>query len=474
MASRKDQLHSYQFMMQRVISSVVLRETDPEQAPLRRGVGSIFGSVMLAAVLAAGFGVYTVITGVESGRWQNPGTIIIERETGAHYVYREDGTLQPVLNYASARLLSSGTGNPQRVAGRNLAGIRRTVMVGIPGAPNSLPPPDRTAGAPWTLCSILEPDAAGSPVTATALLLGERVPGGDPFGERGMLVRDAEEGTSYLLWHSQRYRITGDDPGRVVQSLYGSQAATVDVGSAWLNGLPSGQDIGPIAVEGLGEESPAVSDFQIGDVVFHPVADGEQNYLVLAEGLAPLTELQVAVLRGQFEVEPQEISASAAAGAPTSDALVPAEGEAAPPPAPPELLPAPVTGEATLCAETADVRSPSLLSLGGDLSAVADGAIPTSGESDEGVELADWVAVPPGEIAVVRAMASANAPTGALQLVTDAGIRFPVPTVEALASLGYDAAGAVAMPAALVQRIPDGPTLDPAAAAQPAPVGPAP
>lgn len=467
MASRKDQLHSYQFMMQRAISSVVLRETDPEQSPLRRGVGSIFGSVMLAAVLAAGFGVYTVITGVESGRWQNPGTIIIERETGAHYLYQEAGTLQPVLNYASARLLSGGTGDPQRVAGRNLAGLPRAVTVGIQGAPNSLPPASRTAGAPWTMCSLLEPDEAGSPVTATVLLIGQRVPGGDPFGERGMLVRDAEAGTRYLLWHSHRYRITGEDPGQVVQSLYGSQAETVEVGSAWLNGLPSGSDIGPIAVAGRGEDSAAVRGYQVGDVVFHPIAGGRQFYLVQDGGLASLTELQMLLLSGQFAVEPQEIPAAAAALA--STALIPAGGEAAPPPTPPQLLPPPVTGEATLCAETASARSPSMLLLGGDLAAVGSGAIPTSGESAEGVRLADWVAVPPGEIAVVRVMPSATAPAGALYLVTDAGIRFPVPTAEVLGSLGYDTSAAVEMPAALVQRIPAGPTLDPVAAMQPAP-----
>jgi hypothetical protein len=280
-----------------------------------------------------------------------------------------------------------------------------------------------------------------------------------------MLVRDAEDGTTYLLWHSNRYRI--EDPDQVVQILYGSQAGDVLVGTAWLNGLPSGQEIGPIEVPGLGEDSSAMASYQVGDVVFHDVSGGQQqHYLVQDEGLAPLTELQVQLLSGQYGAEPQPITASVAIAAPHRNALAPASGEAAPPPAPPALLPPPVTGEATLCNETTDVRSPSVLSLGGDLATVGNGAIPTSGESAEGVRLADWVAVPPGEIAVVRAMPSATAPAGSLQLVTDAGIRFPVPTVEALAALGYDASAAVEMPAALVQRIPAGPTLDPAAAMQ--------
>jgi hypothetical protein len=53
---------------------------------------------------------------------------------------------------------------------------------------------------------------------------------------------------------------------------------------------------------------------------------------------------------------------------------------------------------------------------------------------------------------------------GTLALVTDVGLRFPVPSAEVLTQLGYSAASVVTMPAALVARIPEGPTLDPAAA----------
>ncbi|MEN3308214.1 MAG: hypothetical protein V7603_4416, partial [Micromonosporaceae bacterium] len=41
MASRRDQLQSYQFLIHRVISALVMRETDPAESPLRRGVGAV-------------------------------------------------------------------------------------------------------------------------------------------------------------------------------------------------------------------------------------------------------------------------------------------------------------------------------------------------------------------------------------------------------------------------------------------------
>jgi type VII secretion protein EccB len=467
MASRRDQLHSYQFMMQRVISSVVLRETDPEQAPLRRGVGAIFGSVMLAAVLAAGLGVYTLISGVEGGRWRQDGAIVIERETGAQYVYL-DGSLQQVLNYASARLIS-GEGQVVRVAGRNLAGVPREPMVGIPGAPGSLPQ-GRTTGVPWTMCSVLGPDPAGSPSTTTTLLVGAPAPTGQPLDEHGMLVRDAEEGSTYLLWRSRRYRLTSDEPDQLIQSLYGARAPVVDVGAAWLNGLPPGQDIAPIDVPGRGEQSSAVEGWEVGALLYHEVTGGRQDFLVRHDGLASLTDLQALLLQGQYDVEPEPISPAVANAMRPSDVLAPASGAAAPPEAPPHLLPPPVDGRVTLCAETTGASSPPALSLGGDLTGTQTFLLPTGGESPEGTRLADSVVVPPGRIAVVRAMPSDTAAVGAFYLVTDAGIRFAVPTEEILTALGYSAAEAVEMPAALVQRIPAGPTLEPSAARQLVPV----
>lgn len=482
MASRRDQLHSYQFMMQRVISSVMVHEPDPEQTPLRRGTGAAFAGVMLAALVAIGFGVYGVISGNQANRWQTEGAVIIERETGAQYVY-QGGVLQPVLNYTSARLISQSlpapppqagllgigggvpTSQPQRVASRNLAGIPRAVPVGIPNAPDSLPPAERVVGAPWTMCSVLGRDPAGEPVTETTLLVGAEAPGGEPLGQRALLVVDAEEGTRYLLWHSHRYRITGSDPDQVIRSLYGATPETADVGAAWLNAIPSGPDIGPVGLSGVGVPSPAVAGRRVGDVVFHPVAGGEQYYLVRQDGLAPVTELQVLLLRGRYGIDPEEIPAAEANAAPASDALAPADGGSAPPETPPEVLPAPVDGQLTLCAETTDARAPPLLYVGGDLA--AESALPTAGRSQAGTRLVDAVVVPPGRIAVVRAVPSEASPIGAYYLVSDLGLRFPVPSPEVLGMLGYLPTHAVDMPAALVQRLPEGPTLTPEAARQP-------
>lgn len=454
MPTRRDQLHAYQFMMQRVTSALIVHETDPEQTPLRRGVGAVFAGVMIAVLVAAGFGVYGVFTGVGGNAWQADGSIVIERETGATYVYR-GGKLQPVLNYASARLIS-GVPNPgtHRVAGKNLLDLPREPTVGIPGAPGSLPPASRVAGTPWALCSVPGKDSAGAATTATTLLVGRDVSGGAALGDRGLLARDAVAGEEYLIWGDHRYRITGDT---VIRSVFGSQSSIVDVGAAWLNGLPAGADIGPVAVAGRGGTSGVLAGRRVGDIVYYPLRGGEQYYLVLANGLLPVTEFQVRILSGQYEVKPVEVPASVVNAATVLDA--PATGDTAPPALTPEL--AAPSGDPVLCARTTGARTAPEVLVGGDTAALA-GGIRTTGSTDVGVALADRVLVPPGEVAVVRIALSDTGDATTLALVTDVGLRFPVPSEQVLTQLGYSAADAVTMPAALAARIPEGPTLDPA------------
>src|SRR5215813_2594405 len=103
MATRRDQLQSYQFLTQRTLSAFVMRETDPAQSPLRRGIGALFGGLMVAVLVAAGFGIYGLLTKTGANQWQKDGSVVVERETGAVFVYRQN-RLNPALNFASAKL----------------------------------------------------------------------------------------------------------------------------------------------------------------------------------------------------------------------------------------------------------------------------------------------------------------------------------------------------------------------------------
>ncbi len=451
MATRRDQLHSYQFMNQRVISAFVMRETDPAQSPLRRGIGALFGGVMVAILIGAAFGVYGILTRVGTDQWKTDGSVVVERESGASFVFL-GGRLNPALNHASARL-AAGRPNPQvfRVAAKSLAEVPRGVTIGIPGAPASLPGPKQRVGLPWTMCAV----PGNQPLSV--LLAGAGGPAAAPLGDRGLLVKDAALGMNYLVWHGLKHLV--QDSRSTVPALFGAASPTL-VGTAWLNALPSGVDIAAVAVDRRGEQSGAVPGRRNGEVLVAQTGSGDQFYLVLDDGLAPITALQRAVLNARFPATPVAITVNAAIQVPTSRAQTGGGTPGQPPAAPPPLT-APEPGR-TVCATTTDAARPPELTVGGSPEALA-GAVPTTAATGAGRALADAVLVPAGKVQVVRVPGS-----GAYVVITDLGVRYAVPSADALSMLGYAPASATDVPTALVNRIPAGVTLDPAAATRPA------
>jgi len=461
MATRRDQLHSYQFLTQRVISAFVMRETDPQQSPLRRGIGAVFAGVMVAILIAAGFGIYGIITNVGGDKWKTDGAVVIEKETGATFVF-SGGVLHPTLNYASAMLITGRPG-PRvfRVGGAALDETPRGVPVGIPGAPTSLPPAKRRVGLPWTVCATPDADGAGGAASRVTLAVAAAPSGGRRLGEEGVLVADAELELTYLVWHGRRHLV--QSPRTVVPALFGAVSAA-PVGTAWLNALPAGADIARISVDGRGRPSPSLPDRVIGEILATETGSGTQFWLVLPDGAAPITPLQQAVLNAEFPAEPTPVPVATVTNGPISARRLPA-GDTQPPESPPPLV-APAGGDG-LCAVTGDPAAPPAVWTGGTVPGLA-AAIPTPGASPDGVPLADGVLVPSGRVATVRAKASPTAPSGPYYVVTDLGLRHSVPTPAVLESLGYPPEQVVDVPATLIGLLPAGPTLDPAAAARPA------
>jgi type VII secretion protein EccB len=468
MASRRDQLQSYQFLIQRMISAFVMRETDPAQSPLRRGIGAVFGGLMAAILVGAGFGVYGILTKVGGTDWKSDGSVVVERESGASFVYLS-GRLNPTLNFASAVLASGKAGQVFRVPRKSLSSVPRGLTIGIVGAPDSLPPANQIVGMPWTLCSAAGTDSSGATVATVTLVAGSAPAGARTTGTgQGLLVKDATTGAIFLVANGYRHQIR--DTRIVLPALFGAVVTPATVGTSWINGLPAGVAIGPIAVDGRGATSKGVPSRKVGDVLVAQTGSGPQYYLVLDDGVAVITELQKAILDAQFPTQPIPVSVAAAEGAKRSGRLPTGGGEAAPPEAPPKLDTQPTAPSEPVCARSNDAKSAPQISVGGTVASIEAG-VPTIGRSSDGTSLADRVVVPAGRIAVVRVLPSIGATSGAYAIVTDAGLRYSVPGANVLQMLGYSPEQAVDVPASLVSRIPAGPLLDPAAALLPASSG---
>ncbi|GAA1629094.1 type VII secretion protein EccB [Catellatospora bangladeshensis] len=447
MPSRQDQLHSYQFTVQRVVSALVMRDTDPAQAPFKRAAGATLASVLLAVVIAAGFGVYGVFSGRGDTKWKADGTVVVEEKSGAHFVYRE-GRLYPALNLTSA-LLASGVPAPtvMTVARKSLAGVPRGLTVGIADLPDSLPDPGTLLGLPWSVC------AAGDAAKPTSVLVvGDTTmtdKGRAMGGEEALFVRAADR--RYLLWHGRLYDA---DPDELAALAGGAQPLAVPVG--FINGMPKGQPLDPPRVDDPGKVS-SVRGLTNGQVIKIKGLDGKtsQYAVVQPDGLAMVTQVQAALALGRYragrEIEINQTELAEYDGSPAN--LVPNRDDPRQPPANMPTIASYAPG--ALCAVirddqgTVEVRAEVVL----DLST----RIATVGRSAEGGSYADYVLVPGGRGAIVASGTT-------LSLVTDQGVRYDAARPDVLPMLGYANPVPLRLPSALVDLLPAGPGLDPQAA----------
>jgi type VII secretion protein EccB len=451
MPSRQDQLHSYQFMVQRVVAALVMRETDPAQSPFRRAAGATLASVLVAAIALGGVMVYGVFVGGGATDWRDEHAVIVEKESGARYVFYQD-KLHPVQNYVSA-LLAVGAQEPRTVlvSRKSIAGVPRGAPLGIPDAPDSLPAAGQLSTQPWTICSL--PDDDRHP--RSAVLVGGSARGGSPLGERAVLA-EHPDGSLYVVWRNRRHQVR--DRALVLAALTWPDRG-VRVAPALLNALPAGADLAPISIRGQGEPSDEVDGATVGEVFVVESQGGGRQYAVATRtGLAVVTEVQANLLLTENgRDEPTAMSQGDFANATKAASRVP-KGDTAPPASIPDLT-EPTDG--AICGRVADDRGVSELRVGAEvpnLDAAAQGRAEATDTAS-----ADHVIVEPGRGVVVEAASAPGAAGGAISVVTDLGRRHPLSSAEVLPMLGYGEVRPVRMPANLVALVPAGGALDPEA-----------
>jgi type VII secretion protein EccB len=478
MATRREQLQSHQFLVQRVVSALVLRESDPEQPPFRRPLAAAFGSIAVALLVLAGFTVYGLIVPGGKNAWRSGEAVIVEKETGTRFVY-VDGRLHPVSNYVSA-LLAKGSYAPlMNVSAASLSGVPRGPRIGIADAPDSLPPAKGLLEGPWSLCSEPSRDSSGEAVDESVLMIGQAPAAGRAVTDRAVLVAVAETGDQYLLWNGYRHQIREADIVTVGLALKKEPWATVGV--ELVDGLPSGPPLRPILVKGLGLPSKAVPSsrsLRNGHLLVAQTSDGvRQYYLVESNHLRPITPLQYDIQRAYAPTarayngrDPVALPIGLIAVGQAKQSAAPATTADQPPAQRPDFVGPRTTGSALCATFDPGTNVPRL---------AVDVAMPprdeltlTAARTGRGTPLADRVVVPPGHAALVEAMPSTRAPVGTVILVSDQGIAYPLAGQEVQKILGFDGVRPIRMPAGLVARVPLGSGLDPAAAAV-QPAGPA-
>lgn len=463
MRTRRDQVQAHRFVTRRIVSAMLSGEPETTELPMRRLAVAVFGSAMLATIVLAAVGVYGILR--PGGGRPVANQLVIERETGARYLYLDE-RLHPVLNYSSARLILGGAEPVTRtLSRRSLRDMPRGEPVGIPNAPDALPERAALDGLPWTTCTMRR--SPGSVALATHLLVGTEPSGGDPLGDEALLVTGGtgSDAVRYLLWNDRRLKVLD---GSVLAALEMTAAVPVAVDQALLNSIAAGPDLKPGFVFRAGENGATV-DGQVGRIG-QVYRSGGQHYLLLDRGLVTVGDTMARLLLSSRQQNAVEISAQAA-GAVQGNPRFEPEGF-------PDDIPRlrnSGSEPAMVCATHGngpDGGTSSVLKLfpQADQRLVqASVNLPPPRVGVDGVRLADRVLLAGGHGALVHVVSSAGTSvTGTTRyLVTDQGIKYALPRQDTQAvqdSLGYAGVTPTPVPAYLLALLPTGPALDPAAA----------
>ncbi|MGW0801876.1 type VII secretion protein EccB [Nonomuraea sp. NPDC002799] len=464
MQTQKDLYQAHKLMTQRLGLALLQGEPDLPESPMRRHNVAMFGGILVAVLILAGFGIWGLLKPGGATKLTEAGQLLIEEETGASYVYnQQENKLQPVANYVSARLmLDSEEIKVRTVSAESLAPFARGRKVGIQGAPDSLPKRERLIKTPWSACVVEAADAAGVRKPFVTLVGGIDV-GGTPVGGQALIVNDGQQ--NWVLWANQRMRVTNVDrltdqtPRRVPAS--------------WINSIPPGVDFAApkILQHGKVVRGPGGRAARAGQVykVASVAGAAERWYVLLVDGLAPINHTQAQLLLqdpdskiayGRSPVRETLIDAASANAVKVSAQHPMGSGLPATMPA----FQAPGMS-APLCAVYGDTTKGStkaVLTTGGRL------RFPTPAAS-LGPEKVDQVLLPPGSAALAGTLPGDGQLSAVTQysLITDQGKKFRLATGDVVTKLGYDAADVAPVPAHLLRLIPDGPALDPAAARTP-------
>ncbi|MDS1114448.1 type VII secretion protein EccB [Gordonia westfalica] len=468
----KAQVNGYRFLIKRLEHALVRRDVRMLHDPMRSQLQALVVGTVLGLLVLGGCGVYGLIRPQGS---VGDATIIVSKNSGSMYVLVED-TLHPVLNLASARLITGSSEKPTSVADKKLQPYPRGPLLGIPGAPASLPGSAHKGTSMWTVCdsaavssdtsseSIQQTVIADEPALGASTVETARpadavlVDAGDETFLIYQLFRDG-------AWSPVRAAVDTDS-APVMRALGLEGVAPRRMTPGLLNSFPLVDPLEVPTIPGAGAPG-AVESATVGSVVKSVDVDDETTYHV--------------VLRGGV----QEISA------PTAEILRLADRDGAAPVmtvAPgrlatlkvveelpigdfPQLTPSMLglAADPTLCRSwsrgTDEPRAETALLAGRALPLKSDARPVRLTSADGAGPGLDQVYLPPGsgEYLQVTGNEADSARTESLFYVNDSGVRFGIPDLETGGTLGLGDSPARA-PWSVVSLLAPGPTLSTEAA----------
>src|ERR1700761_7299387 len=224
--------------------------------------------------------------------------IIGDRDTGAVYA-KINGRLYPALNLTSARLAIGNAGVPTWVKASEIAKYPTGPMIGIPGAPDSLPITASAVSA-WSVCDTAATRGSGTPPVVTTIA-GQLSPAGRsaPMAPAQAILA-THRGATYVIWRGQRSRI--DPTDRSVTFNLGLDPGVtypIEISNALFDAMPSTEPLVLPVIPGQGTPSRWLPGSMVGSVLETRDANGTVNgfYVLLPAGVQKITSFVADLLR---------------------------------------------------------------------------------------------------------------------------------------------------------------------------------
>ncbi|MEU4094802.1 type VII secretion protein EccB [Streptomyces sp. NPDC026673] len=477
MQSKREQIQAHSFMMSRLTAGMLLAEPDAPENPLSRTTRGTFIGILIGCLLCAGALVLGMLRPGGNASWKSPGTLVVNKETGARYLYA-GGLLMPVRNYASARLIGGAELKTFSVGTASLEGTPIGPTVGIPGAPESVPTNGRLNDAPWQVCAVPEPtgpNQSGGRQTmrSTTVVAVDRASGTRGLSTTEALIVAGPDRETYVVWRGSRLKLDKKS-GAAVSLGYGS-VVPLPVSAAFLDTLALGPVLSPKTPPGLGEAGPRLNGApsKVGQVFqIRLPGSAPQYYLLKREGLVSVTDSEAALELGDATVreksyEGRTTQAAELDASSLKEHLAAGSEHAGPgstlPASPPKAVTLPA--ESAVCAVVRPEARGPRVTVSLEAAGTLGRSVPKSADVRPACHRVDHVIVPSGHGALVRALGAGGSEVGnTTYLVSDTGAKYRVPTSAALTSLGYTPADVVALPSTLLNMLPTGMDLAPEAA----------
>lgn len=470
MQTRRDQLQAYRFQNRRALAALVTGQPNVVEPPMRRLTVTTISGIMIAVLVTVGFALFGFIRPKTGDAWKAAGAIVSEQDTGARYLYDgQTDTLYPVSNYTSAVLAVAGNQKPhEEIVDRDdLKGVKRGPTIGVPGLPDTIPKKNDLVSFPVAVCSRQQGkgDASDDLTAKVSLALGSDDGARLLSNNSGVIVNTGGNTTQYLLTNGRRYAIKNN---QVTFNLTLDTTRPLQVGTAFLSGVPAGPDLGTPSIPNQGQLTGLQIDGRtprVGQLL----STHNRYRVVLSDGVASVNDVEAALLKtlpigaGGRPLNPLAASGGAANNLQPSSAWSTIESQVF------GQLPSTVPRADQSAGDAGGICLVYRSSSEQPLFGVPKSLIPNFhnngvSESQQSLQsIADQVEITYGKGALVKAEGEAKT----VFLVDDSQQRFAAKNSDVLKALGYGDVKPLELSAQLLRLIKQGPAMDPGAVRKP-------